>query len=188
MDAEPCECDFDPRLPSHDSGLIATFLYNRRQNANADRVQYSMIKRKRKAFGLFLRQAGDGKYELLTLTFADADGLRFPGGNIDSDESPEEGLFREIEEEIGWRQPSILRKLGEHRYYKRYSRAHVERHDYLMIPPMETPRMWRYRVTGGGGDAGSIFTYRWIRAHEVAQISSELRTFVTPQHIPELFR
>lgn len=146
------------------------------------------MKVKRKAFGLFIRQAADGRYELLTLTFGDADGLRFPGGNIDPDETPEEGLFREIEEEVGWRQPSILRKLGERRYFKGYIGALVERHDFLLTPPVSTPRTWQYRVKGNGGDAGTVFTYRWIRAHEVADISSELRTFVTPKHIPELFR
>jgi 8-oxo-dGTP pyrophosphatase MutT (NUDIX family) len=147
-----------------------------------------MAKQKRKAFGLFIRQAEDGKYELLTLTFGQADGLRFPGGNIDPDETPEEGLFREIEEEVGWRQPRILRKLGEHRYFKRYINTDVERHDYLMQPPVHTPRTWKHTVTGDGGDAGSVFTYRWIMSHEVGQISPELRTFVTPMHIPELFR
>jgi len=145
------------------------------------------MKLKRKAFGLFIRQAEDGVWELLTLTFPDADGLRFPGGNLEKDEMPEEGLFREIEEELGWQQPRILRKLGEHHYFKPFIMANVERHDFLMAPPVETPQAWQYQVTGEGNDAGEVFTYRWIRADEVDKISDELRTFVTAEHIPELF-
>jgi 8-oxo-dGTP diphosphatase len=146
-----------------------------------------MLRRKRKVLGLFIRPAGDGTCQLLTLTFEDADGLRFPGGNLDQDESPEEGLFREVEEEIGWQQPRILRLLGIHRYYKPFVRAAVERHDYLMSPPVETPHTWEHQVTGNGGDAGDIYTYRWIGMDEVVLISDELRTFVTAEHIPELF-
>jgi 8-oxo-dGTP pyrophosphatase MutT (NUDIX family) len=146
-----------------------------------------LMKLKRKAFGLFIRRAEDGVYELLTLTFPDADGLRFPGGNLDEDETPEEGLFREIEEELGWQHPRILRKLGEHCYFKPFIMANVERHDFLMTAPIETPPSWHYQVTGKGGDAGDVFTYRWIRAGEVEKISQEIRTFVTAEHIPELF-
>ena len=147
----------------------------------------SFLKEKRKAFGLFIRPAANGRYELLTLTFEDADGLRFPGGNLDGDEMPEEGLFREIEEEVGWQQPRILRKLGVHRYYKPFVRATVERHDYLMSPPVETPEMWEHVVTGNGGDSGDVYTYRWIGADEIDLISAEVSTCVTPEHIPEVF-
>ncbi len=143
---------------------------------------------RKKAFGLILSHHGD-QTRLLTLTFPGADGLRFPGGNLDAGESPLDGLFREIEKETGLvrGEVELVRKLGTHQYYKDFIRAQVERHDYLLKLKRSCPTNWVHIVTGDGGDAGATFQIRLIDPSDHSQISTELATFVTPKHIPEFF-
>ncbi|NKB66602.1 MAG: NUDIX domain-containing protein [Candidatus Latescibacteria bacterium] len=141
-----------------------------------------------KAFGLILRPtpAGTG---LLALYFSDAPDmpLRLPGGNIDPGENPEQAMYREVREEAGLEDLTMVRKLGIHNYYKPFIQDDVERHDFLLRAPGNTPYTWVHTVSGEGGDAGSRFHYQWLVADQFHRLDDELNTFVTPEHIPELF-
>ena len=143
---------------------------------------------KHKAFALILRPDNSG-YKLLALHFEDTPAmpLRFPGGNLDPGETPKEAMYRELYEESGLGRLKILRKLGVHHYYKYYIQSNVERHDYLLLAPRNTPDQWAHIVTGEDADADYTFNYQWIGADEIDSLSDELNTFVTPEHIPELF-
>lgn len=141
---------------------------------------------KRKAFGLILRQQ-HGQAQLLAMHVPGAKGLRLPGGGLNKKESPKQALRREIWEEAGLDDLHLIRKLGVHIYYKRSSSTLLERHDYLLQITDALPDQWTHQVTGKGADAGEVFRYRWLYAHETDLIAAELRTFITPQHIPELF-
>ncbi|MXY48985.1 MAG: hypothetical protein F4Y38_06730 [Gemmatimonadetes bacterium] len=96
-------------------------------------------------------------------------------------------MYRELFEESGLGPLKLLRKLGVHRYYKEFIRSQVERHDFLLLAPNHTPDQWSHRVTGGDGDIKCIFSYRWLQKDEFDLLSDELTTFVTLEHIPELF-
>ena len=136
-----------------------------------------------------MRQNGKGLNELLVYAFAVDLSIPFrvPGGGMEAGETPQEALYREILEESGLDGLQLVRKIGIHRYYKAYIEAHVERHDFLLYAPATTPDSWVYRVTGSGEDADEIFLYRWLPAHDLHKISEELRTFLNPTDLPELF-
>lgn len=84
-------------------------------------------------------------------------------------EPPFVGLRRELSEETGLEHLTLIRKLGVRQYYKEYTRAHVERHDYLLHAPEGVPMSFSHTVGGNGGDAGAVFDYRWIGRRRVCQ-------------------
>ncbi|MEX3922373.1 NUDIX domain-containing protein, partial [Paraburkholderia sp. BR10872] len=87
--------------------------------------------------------------------------LRLPGGNIDSGETEEEALFREILEESGLADLEMVKKLGTPKYYKEIIDSNVERHDFLMVSREILPEDWEYIGTGKGGDQGNTFKFQW---------------------------
>jgi 8-oxo-dGTP diphosphatase len=144
---------------------------------------------RQKVTSLIIRRGNDNRYKLLVLQF---DGypdwpFRLPGGTVDENEIPEEAMYRELHEEAGLGRLQIIRKLGIHRYFKHHTHTNSERHDYLLLAPHNLPDQWTHTVTGQDADANEIFNYSWIGANEIDRMSDELKTFVTPEHIPELF-
>ena len=141
---------------------------------------------KPKAFGYILRDHDQHK-QLLAMQVPGTEGMRLPGGGIQRKESIEAGVLREIREESGLAAVQIIRKLGVHVYYKGTSGTLFERHGYLLAVLVDTPDEWDHVVTGKGEDSGTTFSYRWLNADEIDLITPEMRRFVTPLYIPELF-
>lgn len=141
----------------------------------------------RRAFGLIIRHTSGGRCQLLTLTYPDAEGLRFPGGTVESGEAPIECVYREIEREstIARADLTLVRTLGVTRYFKENQRANIERHDFLLTVTKPTPDQWEHPINSGDGQ--TLLTYRWIDASEIQQINREFSTHVTDQHLPEVF-
>ena len=137
---------------------------------------------------MILRKQGS-RYQLLTLDMPGFDKLYMPGGGIEPDETPDEGVRREIREETGVQPESLrfLRKLGVHQYTRPQTHVQVERHDYLFLAPEDTPDTWSHIGEGEGDDAGERFDYAWVTADDLDQIDPELRHHLTPEHLPEIF-
>jgi 8-oxo-dGTP pyrophosphatase MutT (NUDIX family) len=147
------------------------------------------MKLSRKAFGYFLQHTSNGTPQLLALSFAAEPGLplRFPGGTLHENEDPLIGLFRELREETGLTELTVIRKLGVQHYYKPYIQADVERHDYLVQASAHLPESFSHVVQGDGGDSGEVFNYRWIGSDEIDQVDWEFRKDMTREYLPEFF-
>lgn len=69
------------------------------------------MKKATSAGGMVIKNE-DGKKKILLIKFADGTGLGFPKGHVHNGENFEEAAAREVKEETGLRNISIIRKLG----------------------------------------------------------------------------
>ena len=137
-----------------------------------------------------IRQNSQGLYQLLLFQHPDCPEapIQIPGGGVDRQESLEEALHREILEESGLSNLTILRKLGMVEICWRLPRKLISyRHCFLLQTSQATPNAWEHRVQGNGIDAGMKFSYFWHRPEMDFKLPVEWGNFLHPQHIPELY-
>ncbi|XID94903.1 NUDIX domain-containing protein [Paenibacillaceae bacterium WGS1546] len=140
-----------------------------------------------KVVGFIIQPNEKAENEILGFLSVPGVPYRFVGGNIDPGEAIEEALYREIEEESGLKGLRIVRKLGIQHYYKEFIDANVQRHDYLLMPTVKLPERWEHTGTGGGGDDGLVFKYKWLGKEEHGLIDPEFRDYLNKDYISELF-
>ncbi len=140
-----------------------------------------------KVIGFIIQPNESGAYDILGFLSVPGVPYRLVGGNVDRGENLEEALVREIVEESGLKDLTIVRKLGIQKYYKEYIDANVERHDYLLTPNRTLPESWEHTVTGGGGDDGIVFRFKWLNRDEHEVIDPEFRNCLNKEYIQELF-
>lgn len=114
--------------------------------------------------------------------------IQIPGGGIDPGESIETALHREIYEESGLVELSILRKLGVSERCWLDTQATARRHYFLLRASSSTPDRWNHVVHGEGTDAGLCFSYFWHRpAIDFILPATGGQRFLNPDYIPELY-
>lgn len=152
-------------------------------------LNWASKNKKTSVMGFILREKETNNYELLSLSSQSIPNafLRVPGGGVEKYENLVDALFREIREESGLTDLTLIRKIGIHYYYKPYIKRFVERHDFLLLASPDTADSWKHLVTGVDKDRGIIFEYRWLKEPEFPIIDGELRSYLTSKYIPELF-
>jgi ADP-ribose pyrophosphatase YjhB (NUDIX family) len=94
-------------------------------------------------------------------------GLQVPAGGVERWEPIEAALAREIEEEAGLvgcrmvSQLAVVQDLGRT----------IRRHVYHVQAPAGTAEAWEHTVTGGAGDHGLVFRYRWVPLADVPPLA-----------------
>jgi len=113
--------------------------------------------------------------------------LQVPGGTVDEGEELTAALFREISEESGLSDVTLIRKLGVYRFHWDQIHDDVERHFYLLESGGPTPERWQHEVEGVGVDNGLVFTYSWVKTDDTLSLAGDLGQFINRDDAPELY-
>jgi 8-oxo-dGTP pyrophosphatase MutT (NUDIX family) len=111
--------------------------------------------------------------------------IQVPAGSIDSDESPETALFREIWEESGLTMLRLERKLGVCELMQDGKAR--QQHYFLLEATTALPEAWNHTVQGLGLDAGLIFSYFWAPIEPGFELYQGQTAFLNADAVPELF-
>lgn len=148
-----------------------------------------MANTKRKVGAFVLRVNGPGVRELLLFTHPDCPEapIQIPGGSIEPGEDVEAPLWREIHEETGLSNLTLVRKVGVSQFPSMFAERQVmERHCYLSAPA-DVPERWIHQVGGSGVDGGMRFAFEWRRITRDFSLSGDLGVFLAPQYLLELY-
>jgi 8-oxo-dGTP pyrophosphatase MutT (NUDIX family) len=129
------------------------------------------------------------RYELLLFRHPDCREapIQLPGGGIDPEETIEAALHREIYEESGLTNLTLLRKVGTSQRCWLDTHHIAYRHYFLLEAPSTTPNGWEHIVHGDGFDAGLRFTYFWQRPTIEFTLAGGAQAFLNRYHLPELY-
>ncbi len=113
---------------------------------------------RRRVLAYVTRERG-GRTELLVFNdpVHPRTGTQVPAGRVDSGETLEQCLLRELHEEAGIEQAWLVRELGRPTLPVKYENHAFEVH----IAGTEPADTWDHVVQGDGDDAGLVFRYRW---------------------------
>lgn len=140
--------------------------------------------------GAFIvRKNANSLYELLLFEHPDNEDarLQIPGGGVEAGESIEAALHREVYEESGLTNLTIVRKLGVFDRCWLDTQVTTRRHYFLLEAPRDTPDRWQHIVHGTGADAGFRFSYFWCRPAIDFTLAGGSQRFLNPQDIPEIY-
>jgi ADP-ribose pyrophosphatase YjhB (NUDIX family) len=108
-----------------------------------------------KSFSYVIRanQAGP---ELLVFDSLEEPGLEVPKGSVQPGEMPAQAAAREVWEESGLQELTLIKELGVTRWQDE------EQHFFLFRADQPLPDRFEHVVTGQDGDRGMRYQFRWI--------------------------
>lgn len=137
----------------------------------------------------YIFREGPRQNELLVFAHRDMPDvpIQVPGGTVDAGEKIVAALFREIEEEAGLTDLTLIRNLGAYQFYWEEIESDVERHFFLLQAPSHTRDQWDHEVFGKGEDKGLVFSYSWLELNSSPGLAGDLEKFLNREATPELF-
>lgn len=127
---------------------------------------------RRRAYAYVTRIKDGARQVLVFSQHNDPDaGIQIPGGGIEPEEAPLEGVRREVVEETGLKECLVERELAVDmwEYHNGDLHQRVERY-FFLLSVGDAPDEWKHHVTGKGEDNGLIFLYFWMNSPEEVQL------------------
>ncbi|MEY7850007.1 NUDIX domain-containing protein [Natrarchaeobius sp. A-rgal3] len=127
-----------------------------------------------KACAYITRETG----ELLVFEGPGHHGLQIPKGTLESGESPQEALFREVREESGLGTLSGTHHLATDVWTRRHSPPKRYVRHFYHATVHEPRERWSHVVDDGGDEHGSTFEFRWIDPSSAREFALDLDDYV----------
>jgi 8-oxo-dGTP pyrophosphatase MutT (NUDIX family) len=112
-----------------------------------------------KVFAYVIRTDQD-RPRLLVFKSHDEPGFEVPKGRVEPGEDLETAILREVKEETGITQASIIKRLGVTSWNQE------EQHFFLLQCTQDMPQSFDHIVTGQGIDVGFRYEYHWVELTE----------------------
>lgn len=152
-------------------------------------MNHLIAKQSERVGAFIIRKNTIDRYELLLFQHPDCREapIQLPGGGIDPGETIEAALHREIYEESGLINLTVIRKVGTSQRCWLDTHRTACRHYFLLEAPATTPDRWEHIVHGSGLDAGMRFTYFWHRPAIEFTLAGGAQAFLNRYCLPELY-
>ena len=118
-------------------------------------MQLGLCRNRQKSFSYIIRASRAGP-QLLVFDSLEEPGLEVPKGSVQPGETPAQAAMREVEEESGLRELTLIGELGVTLWQDE------EQHFFLFRADVLLPDQFEHVVTGHDGDRGMRYQYRWI--------------------------
>jgi len=132
------------------------------------------VKLKKKVLGYIVRK-NECNWELLVFEqkgFPEA-GIQIPGGTVEEfDDDLSAALIREIREESGLEDVTVLSEILSEIYYHELKKEFQERH-FFIVTTSTKKNEWSHIVKASGEDSGLQFNYYWKDLHTVSHLAGD---------------
>jgi len=88
--------------------------------------------------------------------------IQVPQGTVENGEAVITALWRELEEETGRSDFTLVRQVAQVPFYADWRDEHQERHVFHLVASPDIPDTWAYVVTAGKSDKDLTFEFFWM--------------------------